>query len=66
MNSVANLFLIWLDKNIDDSTIYYQNRISQLSQIAHKIKIYTDRDQSIDFLTNIENEDMSDYFGENM
>jgi hypothetical protein len=47
----TNLFLIWLDENLDTSSSYYLNGISQLSQIANMFKIYTDRDQSVDFLT---------------
>ena len=54
---VANLFLIWLDENVDDSSAYYHNGMLQLSQVANMLKIYIDRDQSIDFLTDIQNED---------
>jgi len=55
---VTNLFLIWLDENIDNSTPYYHDTIKQLSQIANKFKIYTNRDESVDFLTNIQNDDI--------
>ena len=55
---VANLFVIWLDENMDDSSPYYHHGISQLSQVANMLKVYIDRDQSLDFLTDIQNEDI--------
>ena len=59
VNIVANLFIIWLDEDINDSIEYYQNFMSELSQIANMFKVFTNRDQSIDFLTDILNENIS-------
>lgn len=63
---VGNLFLIWLDENIDDSISYCYNGMLKLSQIANVFKVYIDRDQSVDFLTDIQHENVYFLISEEM
>lgn len=58
VKTVANLVLVWLDENMDESNAFYHNCTGQLSQVADMLKVYIDRDRSVDFLTDIQNEDI--------
>ena len=52
-----NLLLVWLDTNIglvNNSDCY--KTIVELRQVANSIKTFTDSDQCIDFITDIDNE----------
>jgi tetratricopeptide (TPR) repeat protein len=52
-----NCLLIWLDRNIDaQNNDHYRTIITQLRQIANTVHTFTDVDQCIDFITNIEEE----------
>jgi tetratricopeptide (TPR) repeat protein len=54
MQKVQNMFLVWLDNNID--SVDSLNTISQLRHTVNTVNTFTDVDQCIDFLTNIYNE----------
>ena len=51
-----NYILIWLDYGIDASNQYYINVISQLQNVIYSVFTFTDADQCVDFLTDIDNE----------
>lgn len=51
-----NFQLIWLDPNIDESDDDFRNSIDQLQTIFHTINVFTDTDQCLDFLTDIQSE----------
>jgi tetratricopeptide (TPR) repeat protein len=53
---VQNVLLIWLDNNIDDNSNDCRNTITQLRRVVNNIITFTDTDQCVDFLTNIDNE----------
>jgi tetratricopeptide (TPR) repeat protein len=55
---MQNVLLIWLEYNIDENSIDYRNTIVQLRCTVNDIKTFTDRDQCIDFLTDIHNENV--------
>ena len=55
--NVQNFLLIWLDSNIDVlNNEDCSNTITQLRQIVNTVKTFTDVDQCIAFITNIEEE----------
>jgi hypothetical protein len=54
--TVQNVFLIWLDNNIDDNSADCRNTISQLRFIVNTINTFTDGDECIQFLDSIGNE----------
>jgi hypothetical protein len=62
-----NFVLVWLDCNINDS---YSDCIAQLRCIINTINTFSDVDECIDFLTEIEDEKcfliVSDVFGEQL
>ena len=49
-----NLQLIWIDPTIDLSNKDYQNTLTQLQNIVNDIHIFTQRDECIDFLTEVD------------
>ncbi|CAF4475970.1 unnamed protein product [Rotaria sp. Silwood2] len=51
-----NFRLIWLDANFDGPTNQYRKSIQNLQPIVATITTFTDADQCIDFLSDIENE----------
>jgi tetratricopeptide (TPR) repeat protein len=51
---VKNFVLIWLDVNIDPSNEEYQNTLIQLRNIVDTTYIFTERNQCVDFLTELE------------
>jgi tetratricopeptide (TPR) repeat protein len=48
-----NLLLIWLDKNIDDNSVDYQNIVTELRRVVNTVKTFTNADKCVNFLTNI-------------
>ena len=53
---VQNVLLIWLDSNIDDNNEDCHNTISQLRRVVNTINTFTDGDQCIQFINNMDNE----------
>lgn len=56
MDKIHNYILVWLDPSINEIDQYYQKSIAQLQNVIHLVKTFVDRDQCIDFVTDIENE----------
>ena len=55
--NVQNFQLVWLDRNIDEvNNNDYGKSLVQLKQIANTVKTFTDVDECIDFITNVEKE----------
>jgi tetratricopeptide (TPR) repeat protein len=50
---VQNFLLIWLDASIDQSKKDCQDTLTQLRNIVNDIHLFTERDQCVDFLTDI-------------
>ena len=50
---IQNFRLIWLNEKIDKSMIDYQNTLIQLQSIVNIVHAFTQRDEAIDFLTEI-------------
>jgi len=48
-----NILLIWVDGNIDESKQDCQNILAQLRNVVNYIRIFSQRDEAIDFLTEI-------------
>ena len=55
---VQNILLLWLDTIIDDTNVDHHIIVSQLRQIVNMIKTFTNRDECVDFLTDIQNENV--------
>jgi tetratricopeptide (TPR) repeat protein len=53
---VQNFLLVWLDSNIDETKEDCRNTITHLRRIVNAINLFTNTDQCITFLTQIENE----------
>ncbi|CAF4986870.1 unnamed protein product [Rotaria sp. Silwood1] len=53
---IQNFRLVWLDANIDESKDDYKNSIQHLRNIVTIVTTFTDIDECIDFLSDIENE----------
>jgi len=51
MRTVQNFQLIWLDSNINESDVDFQNSLIQLRRIVNTINTFADIDQCVDFLT---------------
>ena len=49
-----NFFLLWLDANIDHSKKDYQDMLVQLRTVVDGVHLFTQRDECIDFLTEID------------
>jgi tetratricopeptide (TPR) repeat protein len=49
-----NIVLIWLDANIDPLNEECQNTLSQLRNVVDNVNIFTDRNECVDLLTEIE------------
>ena len=50
VHMVANVLLVWLDANIDESNSNYQNTVSHLRREVHAINIVTNAEECIGFL----------------
>ena len=53
---VQNVILIWLDSNIDDNNDDCHNTITQLRRVVNTINTFTDGDQCVQFINNMDNE----------
>jgi tetratricopeptide (TPR) repeat protein len=53
---VQNVLLIWLDQNIDENSADCRNTITQLRRTVNTIDTFTDGEQCIRFLENMDNE----------
>ncbi len=51
-----NFLLIWVDASIDESKQDYQHTLAQLRSVVNDVNIFTQPDQCIRFLNDIENE----------
>ncbi|CAF4398295.1 unnamed protein product, partial [Rotaria sp. Silwood2] len=65
-----NPLLVWLDANLDESTDDYKKSIQYLQNILETVTTYTDIDECIDFLSDIENQNVfmiiSDVIGQHI
>jgi tetratricopeptide (TPR) repeat protein len=52
---MENFLLIWIDPNIDPLNQDYQDKLTQLQNITNDVNVFNQRDECIDFLTNISN-----------
>ena len=52
---VPNTLLIWLDSNIDESAPNYQNTIGQLRGAMNSVKVFTEIDACVKYLSSISN-----------
>ena len=53
LDKIQNVFLIWLDGNIDDNNEDCQDTMTQLRRIVSDLNTYTDGDQCIQFIETI-------------
>ena len=53
---IQNVFLVWLDSKIDEKSNDCRNTIAQLRRAVDTVKIFTDCEQCIQFLENIDKE----------
>jgi tetratricopeptide (TPR) repeat protein len=58
VHMVQNVLLIWLDQNIDHNSADCRNTVAQLGRTISTINTFTDRDQCINFLTDISSENV--------
>ena len=67
---VQNVVLIWLDSNIDQNNIDCQNTINYFRRAVNAVNIFTDGDECIRFLQDMDNEKacmiISGALGQNM
>lgn len=55
---VQNVLLVWLDKNIEENTIGFQNILGQLQSVINTIRIFTDQEQCIQYINSLDNENI--------
>ncbi|CAF1464427.1 unnamed protein product [Adineta steineri] len=55
MERMENIFLIWLDNNINENNTDCNNTIKQLKRVANNIKTFTDGEECIEFIQTINN-----------
>jgi tetratricopeptide (TPR) repeat protein len=53
---VRNYLLIWLNDSIDETKEDYQNALAQLRNIVNDTNVFTNTDQCVDFITDIDDE----------
>jgi hypothetical protein len=53
---VENFILVWIDFNIDESNNNTRTYITRLQSIINSIKIFTNLDQCVDFITDLVDE----------
>ena len=53
---LQNFVLIWLDANFDASKKYFETSLERLRGIVGSITTFTDADQCVDFLSEVQNE----------
>ncbi|CAF1487332.1 unnamed protein product, partial [Rotaria sordida] len=56
---LQNFLLVWLDADFDESKDDYKKSMEHLQHIVATVTVFTDVDESIDFLTDIGNEKVS-------
>jgi hypothetical protein len=49
-----NVLLVWLDNNIDEDDNDCRNTLAQLRRVINVVNTSSNRDQCVDFLTNID------------
>ena len=47
----GNIFLVWINPNVDETTEDFQNNLAQLQDIVNHVRTFTLTDEAIDFLT---------------
>ncbi|CAF0843495.1 unnamed protein product [Adineta steineri] len=55
MQRMQNVLLIWLDGNINENNAGCSNTIKQLKRVVNNINTFTDGDQCVEFIQNINN-----------
>ena len=53
---VQNFLIVWLDSTIDEFNVECRNAVTQLRRVANAIRLFTDANQCIDYVTEILNE----------
>lgn len=53
---LQNVLLIWLDANIDEDNVDFQNSLAKLRRVVYTINIFTNFDRCVEFLQKIEND----------
>src|SRR5689334_7120403 len=54
---VQNFLVVWLDENIDEeNNTDYQNTITKLREVANSVNTFTNIDECVNFITDIEAE----------
>ncbi|CAF4041944.1 unnamed protein product [Rotaria sp. Silwood1] len=53
---VQNFLILWLDEEIDESIDDYRNSIKHLQRIVNTIETFTDKDECVDYLSQLQNE----------
>ena len=56
MSAEKDFLVVWLDLNSDEHNVDIQYSVSQLQKIVNSVIRFADRDQCIDYLTDIKNE----------
>ena len=54
LRMIQNFHLLWLDPDIDLSNEDYQHNLVQLRRIVNNVNLFTQRDECIDFLTEVD------------
>ncbi|CAF1276520.1 unnamed protein product [Adineta steineri] len=55
MEKIENVFLIWLDNNINENNTDCSNTIKQLKRVVNNINTFTDGEECIEFIQTITN-----------
>lgn len=53
-NRMKKFIIIWLDPDVDELDSDHQSSVNQLRQIVNSVKIFTDVEQCVDFIVDIE------------
>ncbi|CAF1409830.1 unnamed protein product [Adineta ricciae] len=56
LRNIENCLLVWLDSNISESDDYYRSSIDELQHIVNFVYSFSDVDQCVDFVTDIDYE----------
>jgi hypothetical protein len=55
--NIQNFLLVWLTSNIDEvNNVDFISSITKLRQVANVVEMFTDVDECVDFITDMENE----------
>jgi tetratricopeptide (TPR) repeat protein len=52
---ISDVLLVWMDPRLDQSNKDCQNTVAQLKTVVNNVHMFTQRDESIDFLTDLKN-----------